>query len=87
MFLTGKCLWFIPRETIQHVLVCREGVIDGGMLNIAVNGIEDPSWNSGQSHLFHVNAPRKGMNLSVLPPAMCKQQGRLGSFALVRQPV
>ena len=29
----------------------------------------------------------KGMNLFVLPPAMKKQLGRLGSLALVKQPV
>ena len=28
----------------------------------------------------------KGMNPSVLPPAMSEEQDRLGSFALVRQP-
>ena len=33
------------------------------------------------------NALGKGMNPSLLPPAMSKQYDRLGSVALVREPV
>ena len=36
---------------------------------------------------FHANALGKGIRLSVLPPAMSKQESTLSSFVLVRQPL
>ena len=36
---------------------------------------------------LHVNTLGKGLNLSVLSPAVCKIVERLSSSALVRQPV
>ena len=51
------------------------------MVIVVGNGHGDKSSNPGHS----TNTLGKGMNPIILPPAMVKQQDRLGSLALVKQ--
>ena len=58
------------------------------MVRVVGNGLVEPSSNPERSYSSHsVNTLGKGMNPTTLPPAMGKQQGRLGSLTMVRQPV
>ena len=58
------------------------------MVTVLGNGYVDSSSNLGRvCILLSSNILGKGINLIILPPAMCKLTGRLGFITLVWKPV
>ena len=52
------------------------------MVRVVGNGYSDPSWKHERDWLDLTLGNRKNMNLTILPTAMGKYKGRMGSLAL-----